>query len=212
VPVRDFNTLTHLDHAVRDTNTDERDVVVLTIRVLTGPDAGSVDIEREELFTDYEQVLFTRVVSIAERHGRSVKLLVVPSTNVFDAVAQTAVRLGVRDIVLGESAKMAAAEQARLVGEAWDRTPRDASLSTRLVVYTAAGAADRFALGAHAPELSPEDVERIHRLWLDAVKTVGGDIHHRDIVAAALANFEHELAGSRRDDAVARLRQQRGAA
>src|SRR4029078_511635 len=108
--VRDYNTLTHLDRVVRDTDTAQRDVVVLTIRLLTGPDAGVKDIEREELFTDYEQVLFTRVVAIAERHGRSVKLLVVPATNVFDAVAQTAILLRSREIVVGESAKMSAAE------------------------------------------------------------------------------------------------------
>ena len=47
--------------------------------------------EADELFTDYEQTLFTRVVAIAERHGRGVKLLVLPATNIFDAVAQTAV-------------------------------------------------------------------------------------------------------------------------
>ena len=63
-----------------NTDTDQRDVVVMTIRLLTGPDAGVSDIEKEELFTDYEQILFTRVVSVAERHGRAVKLLVVPAT------------------------------------------------------------------------------------------------------------------------------------
>src|SRR5262249_13544869 len=62
VPVRDYNTLRHLDQAVTDTDTDHRDIVVMTIRLLTGPDAGVSDIEREELFTDYEQRLFTRVV------------------------------------------------------------------------------------------------------------------------------------------------------
>lgn len=84
VPVRDYNTLAHLDQAVRDTDTDERDIVVLTVRLLQGPDAGAEGIDREELFTDYEQLLFTRVVAVAERHGRTVKLLVVPSGNVFD--------------------------------------------------------------------------------------------------------------------------------
>ena len=41
----------------------------------------------------------------------------------------------------------------------------------------------------------------------DAVHMVGPDIHHRDIVTAALASFEDELSGSQRDRAVARLRQ-----
>jgi amino acid transporter len=205
VPVRDYNTLAHLDQALLHTDTEHRDVVVLTIRLLTGPDAGVKDIEREELFTDYEQLLFTRVVAIAERQGRSVKLLVVPSTNVFDAIIQTAVRIQAQGIVLGESAKMTAADQARLLGEAWDRTPHPADLTTRLIVYAADGRTHTFSLGAHPPELSADDVARIHRLWLDAVTVVGPDIHHRDIVSAALGSLEEEL-GSRRDIAIGRLR------
>jgi amino acid transporter len=206
VPVRDYNTLSHLDAVVRDTDPIERDVVVLTIRLLAGPDAGSRDIEREELFTDYEQILFTRVVAIAERHGRAVKLLVVPSTNVFDAVAQAAIRLRARDIVVGESAKMDAADQARLLGDAWDRTARPADLSTRLVVIGKGGRQHAFLLGAHAPDLSASDVDRIHRLWLDAIRSVGPDVHHRDIVTAALGSFEEELRRNP-EQALTRLRQ-----
>jgi len=193
VPVRDYNTLAHLDHAVRDTDTDSRDVVVLTIRLLQGPDAGAQDIDRDELFTDYEQVLFTRVVAVAERHGRSVKLLVVPSTNVFDAVAQTAVRLHASEIVVGESAKMSAIDQAHHLGAAWDRTPKDAPLATRLVVCSLDGRVRQFPLGAHAPDLAPADVERIHRIWLQAVSRLGPQVHHRDIVTAALGSYEDEL-------------------
>src|SRR5262249_54193334 len=59
VPVRDYNTLAHLDRAVQETDTDKQDVVVLTIRLLAGPDAGVRDIEHDELFTDYKQLLFT---------------------------------------------------------------------------------------------------------------------------------------------------------
>jgi hypothetical protein len=134
-----------------------------------------------------------------------VKLLVVPAMNIYDAVAQTAIRLGAREIVVGESAKMNAADQARNLGEAWDRTPHDASLSTRLVVYAQGGQVARFSMGAHAPELSPEDIERIHRLWLDAVQAVGPDIHHRDIVTAALGSLEDEMVRSR-ERAISRLK------
>jgi hypothetical protein len=183
--------------------------VVMTIRLLTGPDAGVSDIEKEELFTDYEQILFTRVVAVAERHGRAVKLLVVPSTNVFDAVARTAVQLQAREIVFGESAKMTAGDQAFRLGEVWDRIPRDHALATQLAVYSADGSVKRFSLGAHAPALSAGDVERIHLLWVEAIKAAGPNIHHRDIVAAALDSFEDELSGNRAA-AVARLRREAG--
>ncbi len=192
VPVRDYNTLAQLNWVVGHTP-PERDVVVLTVRLLRGPDGSSHELGADELFTDYEQTLFTRVVAIAERHGRGVKLLVLPATNIFDAVAQTAVRLEASEIVVGESANISPGEQAHLMGAAWDRTPRDRALTTQFVLHAVDGRVQRFALGAHAPSLTPEDIERIHKLWVEAVKTVGPDVHHRDIVCAALNSFEHEL-------------------
>jgi hypothetical protein len=76
------------------------------------------------------------------------------------------------------------------------------------VVYAADGRTQTFSLGAHAPELSPDDVARIHRIWLEAVKAVGPDIHHRDIVSAALGTLEAELEGPHHDEVIRRLRQQ----
>ena len=142
---------------------------------------------------------------MAERHGKTVKLLVVPSTNVFDAVAQTAVRLHASEIVVGESAKLTWTDQARLIGDAWERASQDRRLATALIVVSPDGRAQRFSLGAHAPDLRSEDIEQIHRLWVEAVKKAGPDVHHRDIVTAALATFEEEL---HRDapHAMARLR------
>ena len=93
MPVRDYNTLAHLNWALTHVDTERHDVVAMTVRLLHGPDSGFRDFHRSEIFSDYEQLLFTKVVAIAERQGRPVKLLVVPSSNVFDAVAQTAVRL-----------------------------------------------------------------------------------------------------------------------
>jgi amino acid transporter len=204
VPVRDYNTLAQLDWAVEHTPVD-RDVVVLTIRLLRGPSGGGAELEADELFTDYEQHLFTRVVAIAERHGRNVKLLVLPATNIFDAVAQTAVRLAVGEIVVGESAHMTPGDQAHDMGAAWDRTPRDHAIVTQFVIHHADGRISRFTLGAHAPQLTAEDIERIHRIWIDAVRSVGPSIHHRDVVVAALDSLEYEL-HTGRDRAVERLR------
>jgi amino acid transporter len=210
VPVRDYNTLSHLDWVVNRPDTESRDIVVVTLRLLRGPDGGSHELGEEELFTDYEQLLFTRVVAVAERHGRTVKLLVAPATNIFDAVIQAAVQLRSGEIVVGESARMLADQQALLLGEAWDRTPHGRELTTRLVVLRDDGTVRTYSLGAHAPELSLADVERIHRLWIDAVKAVGPNVHHRDIVTVALGSLEREMAGAERDEAVARLRRQVG--
>jgi hypothetical protein len=208
VPVRNYNTLAHLDAVLAQR--DDRDIAVMTARLLRGPGAGMRDIAQDDLFTDYERVLFTRVVSLAERHGRSVRLLIVPAADIYDAVVQTAVRLQSSEIAFGESAKMSTREQARLMGEAWDRTPRDQGLRTRAVVYREDGGREVYRLGVHAPELAPEDLERIHRLWVDAAGTVGPDLHHRDIVVAALAALEQDLSGADREAALARIRAQMG--
>jgi len=206
VPVRDYNTLAQLDWVVGHTP-PERDVVVLTIRLLRGPDGSSHELEADELFTDYEQTLFTKVVAIAERHGRGVKLLVLPATNIFDAVAQTAVILKAGEIVVGASAVISADDQAHQMGQAWDRTPHERELITQFVIHFADGHVEKFSLGAHPPNLTPEDVERIHKLWVDAVKAVGPNVHHRDVVAAALDSLEGEFHDNR-ERVVERLRRQ----
>ena len=58
-------------------------------------------------------------------------------------------------------------EQARLLGEAWERAPKDPNLQIRAVVYHSDGPRDVSHLGVHAPDLSPDDLDLVHRLWLD---------------------------------------------
>ncbi len=208
VPVRDYNTLAHLNWVLTHVNTEKHDVVAITVRLLQGPDAGFQDFHQSELFTDYEQLLFTRVVAVAERQGRPVKLLVVPASNVFDAVAQTAVRLSSSQIILGDSAKFSAADQARLLGQAWERVEGSDQLRTRLLAYKLNGEIQNFQLGPHAPTLTLDDLDLIHKLWLDAVGTVGLDVHHRDVVRAALEELEQDLTSGNRARALDRIKEQ----
>jgi amino acid transporter len=208
VPVRDYNTLAHLNWGLTHADTERHDVVAMTVRLLHGPDSGFRDFHRSEIFSDYEQLLFTKVVAIAERQGRPVKLLVVPATNVFDAVAQTAVRLSASQIVLGDSAKFSAADQARLLGQAWDRVEDSDKLRTQLIAYKLNGEIQTYLLGPHAPTLTPDDLDLIHKLWLEAAAEVGPDVHHRDVVRVALEELRGELGGGRRKEAIERIRRQ----
>jgi amino acid transporter len=210
VPVRDYNTLAHLKWALTHVDTATHDVVAMTVRLVQGPDTGFRDFHQSELFSDYEQRLFTKVVAIAEREGRPVKLLVVPASNVFDAVAQTAVRLTSSQIILGDSAKFSAADQARLLGQSWERVEGSDKLRTRLLAYKMNGEVQTFHLGPHAPTLTLDDLDLIHHLWLDAVGTVGLDVHHRDIVRVALEELRRDLKGSRRKETIDRIRKQAG--
>jgi hypothetical protein len=206
VAVRDYHTLGQLEWVLEQPALEHRDVVVVTVRLLGHAADGLAD---DQLFSEYEHRLFTRVVAVAERSGRTVILLVVPGSRIFDALAQAAAQMHISLVALGESHTMSAARQSYLLGEAWDRTPRAADQSTSLVVLASGGRAMRFALGAHAPSLSATDLDRIHRLWVEAVPIVGPDLHHRDVVTAALASFEAEFHGGGREQAIVRLRSQR---
>src|SRR5260370_17001133 len=77
VPVRDYNTLNHLDWVLEHTDTREQDVVVMTARVSQFGTAA-YGLSSEQVFSDYEQTLFTRAVSVAESVGKRISLLVVP--------------------------------------------------------------------------------------------------------------------------------------
>ena len=51
-----------------------------------------------------------------------------------------------------------------------------------------------FNLGPHPPRLWPEDVDRVHRLWLELCsRGDGAKLHHRDIVGVALNRLEKQL-------------------
>jgi len=51
-----------------------------------------------------------------------------------------------------------------------------------------------FNLGPHPPQLWPEDVERVHQLWLElSEKGSGAKLHHRDIIGVALRRMEEQL-------------------
>jgi magnesium transporter len=202
VPVRKPGALTHLTAALRTAGT--RDVVALTVR-LVGVDVPD-DPSATPHPTDDERRLFSAVVAIAEREGRPVRLLIVPGVNVFDSVVETAVRLGSGEIHVGESQTLSADDQARLLGDAWERAPQARGLDVRLVIHHLRGGTAAYPLGAHAPALKPEDFDIIHRLWLDAAKTIGPHVHHRDVVRAALTLMEQQLTGPDREAALQKVR------
>ena len=196
VAVRDYNTLSHLDGVLQHTDTAEQDIVVMTVRLMRGPDSGERDLYDANLFTDYEQRLFTRVVALAEKHGRPVDLVVVPATNIPDAVAQTALRLDSAEIVAGLSSKASMQEQAREMGRAWERLPERVRRQVRLRIVGPPGREQSFYLGAHAPDFTEDDVSLIHKIWLDVSKVPARrKVRHRDVVRVALDRLERDLRG-----------------
>jgi hypothetical protein len=197
VAVRDHNTLSHLEHVLDRTDTDEQDIVALTTRLIAGPGGGERDLSDETLFTEYEQRLFTQVVALAEKHGKPVELVIVPAGNIFDAVAQTALRLDSAVVVAGLSSKMTAQEQARELGRAWERLPEKPRRQVAFQVIEPGGVEHVVHLGAHAPQLTEDDINLIHRLWVKVSNIPSRrKVHHRDVVRVALDRLERDLRGN----------------
>jgi hypothetical protein len=199
VPARDYHTLDHLDWVLRRVNPDLRDVVVMTAKVIRGPFGGSEYMDPSGVFSEYEQLLFSRVVGMAEKHGKPVKLMVVPTTDYFQAIAQTADNLQVGEIVSGQSAKMNPDGQARRLGAVWESLPGRKRKQLVFRVVTMPGQVRTFYLGAHAPNLTQEDINLIHELWVEI--TAGGhpEVHHRDVVRVAVEELQEELRTKGRD-------------
>jgi len=203
VPVRNPHALAHVATALRSAG--DLDVVIMTVRLL------NVDVDDEAAAvpvpTRYERQLLSEVIATAERLRRPVRLLIVPARNVVDAIVATALRLRSSEVHVGESSTLSAADQARMLGEAWERTDKPEPTDVRLVISHRSGRTDTYYLGAHPPSLAPRDLELIHRLWLDAVKAVGPHLHHHDVVRAALTQMEEQLNGPQRDEALAAIRE-----
>src|SRR3984957_9307875 len=89
VTMRDSAAPFALKWALTHTNTDEQDLVVLAARMMGAGGPEYVEAS-EQLFSEHEQMLFTKAVSVAESFGKHISLLVVPAGDIFAALVQTA--------------------------------------------------------------------------------------------------------------------------
>jgi len=208
VAARDYRQMDHLKRVLEKTNLRRHDIVVMTVRTIsTG--AGEYDLSEDQIFSDYERELFSHVVELAEKQGKTVELLVVPGVNPFDAMVQTASRLKASRLVTGVSARMPSEELARRIGLAWEHMPEPRHPFSLEVISP-----DRPSifvnLGPHPPRLWPEDVDRLHELWLQLSENedIGAKLHHRDVVGVALRRLEQELTGPEREQVLEELQKE----
>jgi len=104
------------------------------------------------------------------------------------------------------SERMASEELARRIGLAWERLaePRHAF---SLEIISQGRPSSFINLGPHPPRLWPEDVDRVHDIWLDLSEKhgLGSKLHHRDVVGVALRRMEAELASPEHKEAILEL-------
>jgi hypothetical protein len=179
---------------------------VLHVRLLRRAASGEYELEAEQLFGGIEQQLFSQALAMAEKRGKSIRLAIVAANDLSDGILRAATSLQSSTIVLGRSSRESTEEQARLIGEAWEKLG-DPKPQFNLEIHMPNGDKLYKVLGPHSPNLTANEINLLHRLWLrfsDSVTPL--ELHHHDVVHFALEEVQKELEDGHEDDVVCRLR------
>jgi hypothetical protein len=200
VGVRDYHRMEHFKRVLEKTNLRRHDIVVVSVKTVSSTGAGEYDLSEAQLFGDYEKELFSHVVSLAEKQGKTVELLAVPAINPVDALVQTASTLRASRLVTGVSARMESSDLARQIGLAWEKLPEPRHPFS-LEVISPDRPSIYVNLGPHPPRLWPEDVDVLHDIWLKMSASVdGARLHHRDVVGLALRRLQRDMEAANCED------------
>ncbi|MCX6638494.1 MAG: APC family permease, partial [Acidobacteria bacterium] len=168
VAVRNPHLLDHVVKTLEKIDTRRIDIVVVTVKRVTEAGSGDVTVKRvteagsgeselnpEQVFTDDIAGLFSKVVTVAEKAGKHVELMVIPGMDANAALVETANRLKSSTIVMGRSPRLSPAEQAKQFGDAWEKLPAPRPQMSLQIVDRETGESDYFNLGPHPPRLWP---------------------------------------------------------
>ena len=206
VPVSNIHAMYHLGNVLDRVKPGRRDVVVLHVRLLRRAASGEYELDAEQLFGAIEQQLFSQALAMAEKRGKSIRLAIVAANDLSEGILRAAASLQSSTIVLGRSSRESTEEQARLIGEAWEKLG-DPKPQFNLEIHMPNGDKLYKVLGPHAPNLTANEINLLHRLWLrfsDSVSPL--ELHHHDVVHFALEEVQKELEDGHEDDVVCRLR------
>jgi amino acid transporter/nucleotide-binding universal stress UspA family protein len=119
VSIRSTQNLYMLEKALAETDPETTGVVVMTAKVLPPMGGNGITPFEQGELDAYDQKLMTAVVDRAERAGKQVKPLIVPTNNPLHAVLQTAKDLQAHELILGASNKYTADEQLEQIAFYW---------------------------------------------------------------------------------------------
>ncbi len=120
VAVRASNRLQHLQRCLEENDPEEVDIVVMTAKVIPGQStavAKTIDLPEEELFS--------AVIKMAEKQGKTILPIVVPTNNPAYAIAYTTVQIGAEEVFLGASERYPAEYQMQQFALYWGMVEAD---------------------------------------------------------------------------------------
>jgi amino acid transporter len=206
VPVSNHFNLYHLGNVLDRIKPGRRDVVVLHVRLLRRSASGENELDADQLFGSIEQHLFSQALSMAEKRGKSIRLAVVASNDLWEGILRAGASLQSSTIVIGRSAKDNTEEQARQIGDAWEKLG-DIKPQFNLEIHLPNGDKIYKVLGPHAPNLTANEVNLLHSLWLRFSDVLAPqELHHHDVVHFALQEVKKEIEDGQEDAVVKRLR------
>lgn len=132
IAARGPRSLPMLEKVLHETDTETRDVVVMTCKVLPPMTMGVTP--EETSLDDGDRGLLTQVVNVAEHIGKHVFPVVMPTNNPLYAIACAARDLKVKEVVLGVSEKLHAEEQLEQFALAWGSATSEPGQSSKLTV------------------------------------------------------------------------------
>jgi nucleotide-binding universal stress UspA family protein len=194
VAIRNPHQLEHLRGVLERVDSRKIDIIALTANRISGWESGGHELEADQIFSSNVASLFSKVVTVAEKAGKHIEMLVVPGRNYNQAIVQIAQRIQSNLVVMGLSSKMNASEQAKAFGDSWEQLPHPRPQLSLEIIDEENGKRTYFNLGPHPPRLWPEDMELLHSLWLElSEKGLGYKLHHRDVVRVALQRLRNDL-------------------
>jgi hypothetical protein len=116
VSIRSTMNLFMLETALAEADPETTSIVVMTAKYV--PPEGGAAAGQQDLDT-YDHQLMTAVIERAEKAGKEVRPLIVPTNNPLHAILKTAKDLQVNELILGASNKFTADEQLEQIGLYW---------------------------------------------------------------------------------------------
>lgn len=209
VAMRNPFELGHLKRVLERVDPRKIDIVALTVKRVSLHGSGGYELDVDQIFSDKVAELFSKTVSVAEKAGKHVELLVVPGRDYNRAVAEVSQRLQSSLVVMGLSARMTPSEQAKAFGDAWEKLPPPRPQLSLEILDQNTGQKIFFNLGPHPPRLWPDDINLLHKLWLTlSEKGPGYKLHHRDVVRVALRRLESELQSPRAPEVLEEIKRE----